>query len=180
MLGLGSNAFTWDGDFAPVVIDDLAIVAFSQTDGRLGLYLRLFDEQNRPLVLIEDSELLMRADNWDVQFEGQVLTIREGLGAVALRVRFQPPNFVDIERMNLWYNGVHVDVVPSNLTFRVGDSVHKYSASMFEMPIAIKAGNCPKFSTWPAYLTVRSIQRSGGFVVPVTSPDGKGTAEPRP
>lgn len=59
----------------PIMIDGGQIVAFTVIDGRLSLYLKLFDENNRVAVKIVNNEVVTRLDFLDITFIGKTLKI---------------------------------------------------------------------------------------------------------
>lgn len=69
---------------------------------------------------IEDNAIVLNRDNWDVELEGPLLTVRRGLGDVFLRYRFVPRAGVRVERLQMNYQGV--DVVVSEDRVCVGDA----------------------------------------------------------
>jgi hypothetical protein len=117
---LGSNIHVWpvlaEGMFTvPLLIDDTPVVLFRVEDGQLLLTVQLIDSTNRLLVQIIDSELVYSILPWDVEFEAQTLTVRSGPGDIFVRIRFEPPDGVSINRAHIFRNGIEVDVTPDRI-----------------------------------------------------------------
>lgn len=122
---LGSNVYVWpelgEGMMtAPVVVDDTPIVLFRMQDGHLLLTVQLFDEDNEMLVQILDNELVYSIDQWDVQFEGLQLTVRAAHREIFVRMRFEPPSRVEIDRGHIWRNGVEMEIWPDKFIVMPG------------------------------------------------------------
>src|SRR5579871_118811 len=62
-----------------VVIDGLSLVDFTLDQGQLFLTLRLYDDADKPVLLIEQNRLQYSVEPWDISFEGGNLVIREQL-----------------------------------------------------------------------------------------------------
>jgi trigger factor len=77
-------------------------------EGHILLRLLAFDELNNPIICIDDNEIVYGIDNWDVQWVGQKLTIREGHRKILLEIVFQPPHTVIISKGRFLYNGVEL------------------------------------------------------------------------
>lgn len=108
---LGSVSFrSTEPNMCAVMIDDQPILAFDRDEDGLGLHLSYFNEYNYPVLDIEHNQLVIGRANWDVEFVGKVLTVREQQGVLGLRARFEPPARVVIDRARLRFNGVSVDV----------------------------------------------------------------------
>lgn len=142
-MRIGSDVFQSSSNLYPIVIDDVPCVAFVRTDQGLGLWLVLMDEFNHPKVVVENNELIVRADAWDVRFEGQKLTIRDGNGLVFLRMRFEPPASITMERARILRNGVWIEVLPSMIRLGRG-SLNAYN-NIWRGEVALTAGYCPSF-----------------------------------
>jgi trigger factor len=97
------------------MIDGQSLVGFSFEDNRCMLNLNLYNDANEPALKVVDNELTYSVDNWDVEFVGSTLTVREGLGEIFLEVEFSPPNLVRVPRGRLQYNGIEVEIRPGSL-----------------------------------------------------------------
>jgi len=54
---------------------------------------------------VEDNVWSVGSDNWDVEVQGPLITIRRGPGDIALQIRVMPPSGILIERINLEVEG---------------------------------------------------------------------------
>jgi hypothetical protein len=57
---------------------------------------------------IVENEWFAGDENWDVEVVGQLITIRRGLGDIALQVKVLPPHALVIERIDMICEGVHL------------------------------------------------------------------------
>jgi hypothetical protein len=105
---------------APLIVDDTPIVMFRMQDGHLLLTVRLFDAINELLVQIVDNELIYSVDPWDVEFQGLTLTVRAGQGDIFVRMTFDPPSRVQIDRGHIWRNGVEMTLWPDRMLVASG------------------------------------------------------------
>jgi trigger factor len=143
---LGSNVYVWpelaEGMMtAPLVVDDTPIVLFRMQDGHLLLTVQLFDEDNEMLVQILDNELVYSIDHWDVQFEGLQLTVRAAYREIFVRMRFQPPSRVEINRGHLWRNGVEMEIWPDKFIVMPGFQVS--GSQGVHCPLGLAIGDHP-------------------------------------
>lgn len=92
----------------PIVIDDFPIIGFIIRDGNMLLNFTAFNEENEVIFQILENELIYKTDNWDVEWVGKVLTLREGKGKVLLKVSFEPPGTVRIISARILLNGVEI------------------------------------------------------------------------
>ena len=75
----------------------------------------LFNEANELLVQIEDNELVFSTAPWDVELVGQTLTIRSGAGDIFVRMRFEPPSGLILDRAKIFRNGLGLEVTPDEI-----------------------------------------------------------------
>ena len=121
LVDIGSNRFstTFAGDgrsMTALMIDDVPLIGFSLDSGQLLLNMLVYNESNERVLEIVESQLVYTGDGvWDVEFVGQTLTIREGLGDFLLEVTFQPPNRIAIGRSRIVFDGVECLVRPQYL-----------------------------------------------------------------
>ncbi len=89
--------------------DLLSIAPPEEFGGPIRVNARLFDG-DRVALEIEDNTFSSAQDNWDVEIEGPLLTIRRSLGEPSLVYRFVPKSGVRIERAAMEYKGVRLDI----------------------------------------------------------------------
>jgi len=144
---IGSNLHVWpslsDGDFTvPLLVDDTPIVLFRAEDSRLLLTVQLFNDQNELLVQILDNQLVYSAAPWDVEFVGRQLTVRGGPGDIFVRMSFDPPAHVVIDRGRIWRNGVELDIAPEHLMV-VNNHNSMSGCSTINCMFGVGIGNLP-------------------------------------
>lgn len=142
---IGGNSFTCDGSLVPVVVDDDPLIAFLRDERELLLYLRLFDKWNIPRLAVEENVLVMSPHFWDIQFEAGRLTIREGKGEIFLRIKFEPPSRIVLERANLMSNGARVVVSEDSISVSSSTKRATLSRNRVMGSVGITVGYCPSF-----------------------------------
>lgn len=120
IIDVGTNIFAQLGmrdghQLVAISIDGLPIVAFVVQDSRLLLNVLMFDEFNARTVWIVNNELQYLATNWDVEFVGRTLTVREAHRKLLLEIAFCPPSNVVVKRARIMKNGVELLVRESNI-----------------------------------------------------------------
>lgn len=58
-------------------------------------------------------------ENWDVEVEGPRITIRRGLGDIALQIRVMPPHALAIERINMEFEGYFLKGNEQTLSYSI-------------------------------------------------------------
>src|SRR5699024_8500971 len=119
-IDIGTNRFTtqyqgYGTESVPLIIDGVPIIGFILGDEHLLLNVLIFDIYNELALRIENNVITYQMSNWDVEFKGNNLIIREGPRKILLDVIFQVPNRVQIRRANLRYNGVEVKVTETEI-----------------------------------------------------------------
>jgi trigger factor len=128
---------------AAIVVDDEALVGFHREDGRLLFRMLLKDELNQPVLVVDRSELRIRADAWDVEFVGQTLTVRNGPGDIFLEMRIEPPSTVTIERARILSNGAVFMIGNEGIT--IGSSLINIVNGIYLRSVGIVVGFSPNF-----------------------------------
>ncbi|MCG5054499.1 MAG: HNH endonuclease [Myxococcales bacterium] len=117
---IGGNSFgaTFSADpsiLLPISIDDTPLLAFSFSQGRIGLFLNLFDENNELILQIHDNQLVQSTSPWDIQMVGQNLVVREAHRKILVDIVFEPPHRIVISRGRLLRNGVELLIRPDSI-----------------------------------------------------------------
>jgi len=95
------------------MVDGIPLVSFLLENGQLLLNLIVFDQFNYVVLRIANNQLIYSVSPWDIQVEGKTLVIREKAKQFLIRITFDPPNKVVIDKGRLLCNGVEV-LVDSN------------------------------------------------------------------
>jgi len=66
------------------------------------------DDEGKEICTIIRNEWRARPTNWDVETEGNAVTIRTGRGRIALRLRVKPPSKVTVEKIRMYYRGYRI------------------------------------------------------------------------
>lgn len=99
----------------------------------------IFDVYNELVLRIQNNVITYQVSNWDVEFKGNNLVIRDGLGEILLDIIIDVPNRVHIRRAKLHYNGIKIKVSKSEMQLVNNNSV--FSGSMaVQAPAGIVIG----------------------------------------
>jgi hypothetical protein len=145
---IGSNTHEWpqlvSGAFTiPLLIDDTPIVLFRVEDEHLLLTTQLFNRSNQLLAQIVDNQLVYSVSSWDVEFVGRGLTIRGGPGDIFVRMEFETPSTVLLDRGHIWRNGIEVDIAPDRILF-VNNRNTVSNCMAINCILGIGVGECPE------------------------------------
>jgi hypothetical protein len=100
----------------PVSIDDIDIISFQiDNEGNLFLNTIIFDENNMPLLWINNNFISYRVTAWDIEFKGTTLTVREASRRIFFEIDFNPPSRITITRARLLCNGIEILVRESHI-----------------------------------------------------------------
>lgn len=97
----------------PIMIDEIPVLAFSIINGRLNMYLKIFDEDNKVAVEIINNEVITRLDFWDITFIGNTLKVNKKSHDIFLEIDFNIPYSIHIKRGYLLYNDKGFTVYPN-------------------------------------------------------------------
>ncbi len=67
------------------------------------------DTNGTPLLSIKENIWNIHPTKWDVQAEGQILTIRNGSRDIGVRLRHEPGESLTIERLKMRFAGYYID-----------------------------------------------------------------------
>jgi hypothetical protein len=142
---LGNTCFKYQnlahGSFvAPIVIDGLVMVGFRAENNKLLLSFSAFDEVNKPILIIEDNELVYDTTQWDIEWIAQTLTIRERKGKIILQLRFEPPGVVRFLKGRFLRNGVEI-LVGKNYFFNTNKKTFISGLTMMDLPVGLSIGS---------------------------------------
>lgn len=99
---------------------DKPIIKVTLMDGHYLLDIELFNKNNELLLSIKSSILEYSVGTWDIEFEGNTLTIREGSRDIFVEIAFESPDTVSIKRGNVYFKSVNVKISPRGL--KIGTS----------------------------------------------------------
>lgn len=88
----------------PIMIDGTPLIAFTIINGRLSLYLELFDEENNVAVKIVNNEVITRLDFWDITFIGNTLKVNRKNRDIFIEIDFNVPYSIHVKKGYLMYN----------------------------------------------------------------------------
>jgi hypothetical protein len=126
----------------PLLIDDTPIVFFKKQDGHLLLNVQLFNADNELVVQILDNQLAYSATEWDVELVGRTLTVRGGAGDIFVRMTFEPPDRLLIDRGHIWRNGVELEIRPES--FVLGNDRNALFVQAEDVDVAVAVGDTPR------------------------------------
>jgi len=113
-IEVGHNSFIAHRSFNNLIyaicIDDIPLLGFRFEGNNLLLTIYVFDRDNDPLMIVHDNELVYSTETWDIEFEGNTLSIRRGAGDFIFQVSFEPPSKLRVTRGEFFLNGASVRV----------------------------------------------------------------------
>lgn len=92
-------------------IGSYPIIWFNIEDGNLLLNAAIY-QNNVPILLITDNELIYTTEMWDVEFVGRVLTIREGNRKIVLKITF------DVNQNKVVFNHGNLSILGREIVIR--------------------------------------------------------------
>jgi len=111
---IGGNVFVYENmvegfSFVPIQIDEESIISFKYEKENLLLSFRAFDRENNQIVEIFENEISHTTSVWDAEWKANKLTLREGNGRFLLRMKFEAPNILTIDKGYFHFN--HTDLL---------------------------------------------------------------------
>jgi hypothetical protein len=125
--------------FAAVAVDGLPMIGFSVEQQRLLLQFVAFDEFNRAILQIKDGELVYDTAQWDIEWVGKTLTLREGRRRILLQLVFIPPTEIVVSRGRILRNGVEL-LIGRNYIFNTNNANCFASLGTMNLPVGISLG----------------------------------------
>ncbi len=112
-IQIGGNYFTTNytgqpTESIPLIVDGIPLIGFVLEDGHLLLNLILFDQFNDVVLRIINNHLFYSISPWDIQLVGKTLTVREKARQFLIKITFEPPNKVVIDKGRFLCNGVEI------------------------------------------------------------------------
>ena len=106
---IGDNIFKYyDLDegftFVPLQIDGEDIISFTCEGNKLLLSFKAYDRSNNLVMEIIDNEIQHSTSVWDAEWTANKLTLREGNRRFILRLLFETPNIIKIDKGYFHYN----------------------------------------------------------------------------
>lgn len=126
--------------FAPLVVDGLPVVGFRVEDGKLLMQFIAFNEFNVPVLEIVDNELIYRTEQWDIEWVGQKLTVREDHRKILLQLVFEPPHTIRIAKGRILLNGIEL-LIGTDYIFCSNNSSFLSSNQTTNFPVGLAIGD---------------------------------------
>ena len=128
------------------MMDKHIFFGFTIDTNGLMLNVEARDSDDNIVLLIEDSEMIISSEVWDITMEGRTLKIREGYGRYIVELEFNPPDNIIVKRYKVTFGETTVEVLPSKIVF-TGGFVSTFSitgSGGFDANIGILVGDGPK------------------------------------
>ena len=125
--------------FTPILLGRMPIFNFKIENGNFYFSSIVFDELNRIVLIINQNELIMNVNNWDIENKGNKFIIRESKGKIILNMRFLVPDTIYIDSAILNYNGQKI-VVKNNIININDDQITLSNSTFINNRIGIRIG----------------------------------------
>ena len=125
----------------PLMVDDIPLISIKFEDDRPLISILLFDDQNNLIFQVVENELWYSTQPWDIEFIGNVLTIREAHRMILLKIRFAPPDQITILSGTFNLNGIQVKI--SETSVLSNDNLKLSHFEFQQGPIGLTLGNTP-------------------------------------
>ncbi|MGN6645842.1 MAG: HNH endonuclease signature motif containing protein [Cytophaga sp.] len=89
----------------PILIDNYRIISFNIVENQLFFDLVVFNKERKLLLEIHENQLIYSIGQWDIEFVGRNLTLREESNKIFFDIDFIIPNKVKINKGTFYYNG---------------------------------------------------------------------------
>jgi len=92
----------------PVQIAGFPVLRIEDSEepgGPYRLSASFFNKLGQPSLFIRKNEWQILADTWDVEVVGSTVTVRQGLGEIALKLMFVPGEGLHVERLEMYCAG---------------------------------------------------------------------------
>src|SRR5262249_54722804 len=99
-------------------VDDFPLLAIATPEQSAGPYrisASFFEDDGTLRFGINDNEWFGEPKQWDIECVGRKITVRRGAGLIALEITCWPRSCLVINRLNLKYKGVDIEVDNSNI-----------------------------------------------------------------
>lgn len=83
----------------------LSVIAPEENGAPYRISGRFCNDQGSVVLQIEENNWRVCKDSWDVEWAGSKVTVRNGLGDIALVLRSVPPGKIFVEKINMTVNG---------------------------------------------------------------------------
>lgn len=107
---IGSHSGGMSDSFPPLNVEGEVIIGLQRYGKWLELNLKLFNEDNHPVLLVKNGHLRHTTSTFDVQFVGQTLTTREESRKISLIITFSPEEGISIHRGRFWAHGFEFEI----------------------------------------------------------------------
>jgi trigger factor len=111
----------WRQEFAEnqrtplLIIKGFPVFQVKRQDGHLLISLSLYSKTGRPLLKITDNELTVFTNQWDIEFVGRVLKIRNAPREIVAQIEFCVPDELHLTRGVFSFGGRQVEIEPDHV-----------------------------------------------------------------
>lgn len=126
----------------PLLVHDIAVLRITPpliTGTPFLLSGCFYNEEGDITLEILDNEWRAFIDNWDIEFVGPLLTIKDPQGTIILRIRVEPPNGIVIEHLSMIVRGESIVITPDSMVIN-GTEIRGGGISDCRVGFAIGSG----------------------------------------
>jgi trigger factor len=111
-IGIAQSQFIGVGHkLTALLMRDEEVISFDfSSDGQLFLNANIRDRSGELVFSVQENEMLYSSRQWDIEYVGQTLTVRQGQRDILFELKFGPPSRIDLTRANLAYGNVAITV----------------------------------------------------------------------
>ncbi len=118
-IEVGSNRFISTlhdgGTIVPISVDGIPLVRFRREDDQLLLSVCTLDWFNVPSLIVDDNELTVSAEPYDVTWEGRRLRVHLSPEFLLVDMELRPPDAIVVSEGRFLCNGVWVQISPNGV-----------------------------------------------------------------
>jgi hypothetical protein len=142
----------------PVILDDAPMIIVKRIESLTLLSLAVYSEQNQPLLIIQDNEIVHSTEVWDSQFVGNKVTLHGARSKKIIEFTYHPDQpGLSISRGEFFFNNWKVIIHASgDLEFSHPVAGTRTFAECFigNTVIALNLGKSLRFENWPTAVRV--------------------------
>ncbi|MBP1920385.1 HNH endonuclease signature motif containing protein [Youngiibacter multivorans] len=132
----------------PLMIDHMRIIQLVKIENKLGLFINIFDKNNKLVLRVYNNELVLSTGLWDITYISNKLTLKENKQNLLCEMEFNTPNGLTITKANLYYNNHHVVIDKKGIQ---NQNIHLSELDVYS-PVGVGIGSLPPNTKAAVYI----------------------------